>query len=351
MANAATGPNAPTSLAAVPPSPPPPAKPRLNWVDGAKGFGIVLVVFGHVWYGLRDGKIVAADATFETVAHLVYCFHMPLFFFLSGLFIERSALKGTGPFVVDKLATLIWPYVVWTLLQGTATNLMARYTNSPPRPFGDLFLKLFYEPYMHFWFLYVLFLYSLLFLVLYRLRLGLVGIFLVGVALYVTDILGESWRGHLPYKLLDSFAYLAAGALLSRWLVAQLPACSNRTLTVVVVLAGAGLVGCVLLDIDQNRWTAPLPACLGIAGTLAVAVLTARVPWLDWVRRLGELSLVIYLVHVLAAAGARIVLSKFLHVQDLTVHLVVGLAAGMSVPIAVEALARRLRMNWLFSLR
>lgn len=48
---------------------------RENWVDIAKGIGIILVVMGH--------------ANCPEIPHgIIYSFHMPLFFFLSGLFIQ-----------------------------------------------------------------------------------------------------------------------------------------------------------------------------------------------------------------------------------------------------------------------
>ena len=47
-------------------------KPRENWIDWAKAIGILLVVMGHV-----DTKLTGANA-------LIYAFHMPLFFVVSG---------------------------------------------------------------------------------------------------------------------------------------------------------------------------------------------------------------------------------------------------------------------------
>ena len=40
---------------------------RIQWIDSAKGFGILLVVYAHL---------------FEFGTSLIYLFHMPLFFIL-----------------------------------------------------------------------------------------------------------------------------------------------------------------------------------------------------------------------------------------------------------------------------
>ena len=54
---------------------------RVEWIDVAKGVGIVLVSFGHLRNG--DGESVwlpALDAPIDAI----YLFHMPLFFLLGG---------------------------------------------------------------------------------------------------------------------------------------------------------------------------------------------------------------------------------------------------------------------------
>ena len=43
---------------------------RIEWVDIARGIGIILVILGHIGIG-KVGKFI-------------YSFHIPLFFFLSG---------------------------------------------------------------------------------------------------------------------------------------------------------------------------------------------------------------------------------------------------------------------------
>ena len=49
---------------------------RVEWVDCAKGLGILLVIFGHGIYGNPPEEVLRA---------MLYSFHMPLFFILSGV--------------------------------------------------------------------------------------------------------------------------------------------------------------------------------------------------------------------------------------------------------------------------
>lgn len=61
---------------------------RITWIDLAKGFTILLVVFGHVIIGLFDANLYigATQSHLLTAVQAIYLFHMPVFFALSGYF-------------------------------------------------------------------------------------------------------------------------------------------------------------------------------------------------------------------------------------------------------------------------
>lgn len=72
---------------------------RIVWIDIAKGIGIILVVLGHVNY--------VSDIDYNII-RVVYMFHMPLFFFLSGyLYKKNTDIKGL---VKNKFQQLMVPY-------------------------------------------------------------------------------------------------------------------------------------------------------------------------------------------------------------------------------------------------
>ncbi|MFK8058749.1 MAG: acyltransferase family protein [Polaribacter sp.] len=73
-------------------------KKRINWVDSVKGFGIILVVYGHN-YPVLEGYI--------------YNFHMPLFFFLSGLFHPNKVDVKT---IKKRAKQILAPYFLWSFL-------------------------------------------------------------------------------------------------------------------------------------------------------------------------------------------------------------------------------------------
>jgi polysaccharide biosynthesis protein PslL len=70
-------------------------------IDIAKGLGIILVVFGHNWIVLyHRGNLF----------NVIFSFHVPLFFVLSGMFFKANeSLKST---IVSRANALLKPYFV-----------------------------------------------------------------------------------------------------------------------------------------------------------------------------------------------------------------------------------------------
>ena len=75
---------------------------RLDWVDYAKGIGIILVVYGHVLIGIYNSKIDIPHSFYDYCQKFIYSFHMPLFFFLAGLFYEQKELTTFKNFLFKK---------------------------------------------------------------------------------------------------------------------------------------------------------------------------------------------------------------------------------------------------------
>ena len=69
-------------------------KPRITWIDMAKGYGTILVIYAHLGVG--------------TLWTWMYSFHLPLFFFLSGyVFSTKYNFKE---FLLRKTKSIVLPY-------------------------------------------------------------------------------------------------------------------------------------------------------------------------------------------------------------------------------------------------
>lgn len=78
---------------------------RIEWIDIAKGIGIILVVYGHIHY------------VPETMNAWLCSFHMPLFFFLSGInFNDNKYINDFSSFIKNKFCSLIVPYFMFSIV-------------------------------------------------------------------------------------------------------------------------------------------------------------------------------------------------------------------------------------------
>lgn len=73
---------------------------RINAIDAAKGLGIISVVMCHTLYA-------------ENIQIILYAFHMPLFFMISGILFKPEKYQRFGDFIKTRLKTLICPYVLF----------------------------------------------------------------------------------------------------------------------------------------------------------------------------------------------------------------------------------------------
>lgn len=326
------------------------AATRVAWVDQARGVGIVLVVFGHVWRGVRSAGLLPLTEWTRAVDGIVYAFHMPLFFFLAGIFfhesLTRRAVVASFRFRAERL---LWPLALWTWiyfalkgLAGTAANVPLAWTDFP-------FLPL--PPREQFWFLWALFVIQSLATVLWALRpwrrVPAIGFWSVALALTLIAYIVRPPEQAIP--LLGPAAWFAPFFALGA-LVGAVPALLRwRAPLMVVALAlplSAGLI--VLAD--------PVPAaklvlqvvavisCIGLIRGMAPALPT----WLGaGLRALGLASMAIYVAHVIFSAGFRIGLVG-LGVRDPAVHVVLGTLVGIVCPYALYVIARRWKLTrWL----
>lgn len=76
---------------------------RIGWIDIARGIGIIAVLYGH---GL--------DA--QSYRHIIYAFHIPLFFFLSGVVFHVKKHEGFLTFVKKSFLNILVPYFLFASL-------------------------------------------------------------------------------------------------------------------------------------------------------------------------------------------------------------------------------------------
>lgn len=324
---------------------------RTPWIDIAKGIGILLVVYGHVARGVVSAGLPMDPGVFAAIDRAIYSFHMPLFFLLSGfVFLGALERKSTRSIVYSRIDAIVWPYLLWSLLSGFIEVMLSAYTNKQTEP--SEVLALLWQPRAHFWFLYVLFLASLFVLAWHRLfgRSVRTSGALAGVMtiLYLSKAhIPDTWIWH---ALVINTAWVSIGLLIAR--LAWSPARQSWGKTIAVLLAAAGLL---TFRVAQGDTAPPILTFLTAAACcLALCLLSAQASFsagsagrlLAWI---GQRSMPIYLAHILAASGTRIVLQKLLGIHDPSIHLLLGTLAGLIGPLLLYALAPRIGLSFLFT--
>ncbi|GAB6850320.1 acyltransferase [Paraburkholderia kururiensis] len=309
---------------------------RDDFEDYARGIGIVLVVYGHVLRGLMSAGIVHADQWIAQTDYAIYTFHMPLFFVLSGLHVERSLKRGRLGFLTRKVETVVYPYLLWSILQGLVQWAASGDTNHP-FTLAQL-MSILWDPFGQFWFLYALFLCQVFVCVTGTQRVVLVPFAVVAY------VIGSVLDYGIFTTALKFFLFFAAGILLAgqfRDIVARVSALGWIALVAVMLWLAIGFAR----DLGDYNGIGALPATtLGVLLVCQLALRMSGSVRFAALKLLGVASMPIYLGHILGASGARVVLMH-LHVENLYVHLAAGMAMGLAFPLALYFVAARVRFE------
>ncbi|WP_380784259.1 acyltransferase family protein [Sphingomonas sp. R86520] len=319
------------------------AERRTTWLDAARGAGAVLVVIGHVERGLSGSGLAIGD-DFQRFDLALYTFHMPFFFLLAGANSGRSINKSWLTVIRRKIVTIIYPYILWSLIQGTAVAIMA-HTATGTHHWRDLILIL-WRPIGQFWFLYALFVYTI---IAAFFRHNYVIIITIGAfAVVAADFV---YSGS-PLDLgLHHMIFFAIGIVLSERIIAWHPA---RPTVVAAVATAAWALGWQLVPHTQRfayLTVGALPCAFAGSVCVMAAVQSLSGMALSLLAWLGQRAMAIFVLHILAASGVRIALV----IGDIPLtageHMLIGTACGLALPCAFQEIAERLGIARLLALR
>jgi fucose 4-O-acetylase-like acetyltransferase len=321
---------------------------RSYWVDYAKAIGIILVVYGHVARGIYSAGLPIDASTFRMVDSIIYSFHMPLFFFLSGLFFYESLTKrGAGGLIVNKIDTIAYPFIIWSLLQGSIELALSNYTTHSTS-YLDV-LSFAWNPRAQFWFLYALFWVFVLSALIYSLVSKAYSALLLLFFAVLFVVSKELHAGVIVYYIAGNTVFFVFGIVFNDIKDFFERRCKALAMGLgIAFLAGQYIFHFVLgLTYDVVGVTALMLAAVSILFVVSLSMCLDKVR-LEWFMFIGTSSMAIYLMHVLAGSGARIILAKVAGVQAASVHLAVGTLVGITVPLLALTLIERYKLNFLF---
>jgi len=141
-------------------------KSRLAWVDYAKGIALILVAYRHILIGFERAGLPIHIVLLKA-NEMFFSFRMPLFFILSGIFISKSLEKrGWLNLIKTKWQTLLYPYIIWCVIQITFQILFSKYTNSDRTLHDYTYILTNPDALDQMWYLFALFNVSTLYIIL-----------------------------------------------------------------------------------------------------------------------------------------------------------------------------------------
>jgi fucose 4-O-acetylase-like acetyltransferase len=309
-------------------------KSRMAWVDYLRGIAIILVVYRHTFIGIERSNI-EVPAILENANLMFYSFRMPLFFILSGVFINASiGRKSFGKLVYSKFELLIYPYFIWATIQITLQLLMSNYTNATRTPYD--YLKLFYQPQAldQFWYLPALFNCTIVYLILKaKLHVPAWMQVIIGIGL---NMLGPHLKDiSMIADWMDFYIYFALGDLCSTLFFKE---SSQRFFKSPFTLLAVTPIFIVtelwyLRDLPEHNFQYLAIAVIGCFCMIVLAFRLESFNILRWLRVVGFHSLFIYVIHVLVTSFTRTVLTRALGIHNPEILLVCGISAGVTIPI------------------
>lgn len=319
---------------------------KIEWIDRAKGIGIFFVVLGHALRGLNNASLFEGTS-FKVVDYMIYTFHMPLFFFLSGIFFIKSLEKrGFYTFINNKFSSLFYLYLLWSLIQFLVQFTLNKYTNGNTVLTDILIIP--FVPKGHMWFLYVLLILFIFNAFVFsiipqkRFKSILTVLLLISLFLRVLDfteivVFKKAFKNMFFFELGIAFSFLKKSKILL-----------TSKAYILLLLSFLGYLVSTYISFSRNLIDYDSQILTAFFGVIFFCFLSYLIKSKE-LKYLGRYSLEIYLAHILFASGTRIVLEKVFHIESLKLHILAGLLIGIIAPLLIVEVNKKYNtFNFLF---
>ena len=295
-------------------------KKRWVSIDNLKGLLTLLVILGHVTVGL-EGLANGAYSTatwVEKISTIIYAFHMPAFFALSGFFWKEKgkiSAKSRCTIIKNKVIALALPYLLCSIAYFLIKYAMAGYTEVDMT--WEKLLLIPVQPIEFFWFLYSLFTISILAEVLDALGIKKQIVLVVLMLIALGDFVDTDFMA--LYKTAENAVYFYIGSV-------AFDCKEYLTKSKGIVLTGIATL--VFFWVYLNVYEADnvvfhFLLCVSLIGFLIGIAMRWMEREYGWLTYIGKYSMPFYVIHVIFVGGIRILLYRA-NVQDTLCHVIVG---------------------------
>lgn len=322
------------------------AAKRYDWVDAAKGISIILVVMMYAAYNV--GKYTGGIGILHYAIGFATPFRMPEFFLISGLFLSQVIGRDWKRYGDRRMLHYFYFYAVWATIDIVLKVGIAG--RDPAGMVSGLALAI-VEPYGVLWFIYMLGVFSAAaklvrqFAVPHWLVLGIAALlqmaqvesasyavtqFCAYFVFFYLGFVAAPLVFRIVGKAQDRPGFAIAG--LALWALAE----------AYLVFWPNGAPQPLAMEMGYAAFP-PLHLALAVAGALALCVLGSllmRLPFMEWLRWLGEHSLVVYLAFTLPMSAVRIIAMRS-GIDNTSVLSCLVLVASVGLPVLLYLFVKR----------
>lgn len=343
---------------------------RQGWIDYDRGISIILVTYRHAFESIsRSGVDMNAHPWLEYINVFFFGFRMPLFFIASGMFIAGSIRKnGLSPYLTNRVKTILYPMMVWGIIQISLQMIFSSYTNSE----GDIsfrsYLDLLLNPRAtgQFWYLNALFLVGVVYAFLKVVfRCGIRTQLVLGLVFYFLCWVDHQQAFSYDLKLgfindfLKYYLFFAVGDLISGYMLSEkaMRLFTSYKLFLPLLLIFL-LIQWIFTKINMASGSnyhveneMPLffliVALVGCALSMAISFSLKKNNTFSFLRVVGYNSVHIYCMQIIVMSVSRILFTRVLHITNPSLLILLVLCMGIVCPMIMYQLA--LRANaWVF---
>lgn len=323
---------------------------RVQYIDIAKGIGILLVVLGH-----ND-----LQAYHPVLYRFIYAFHMPLFFFLSGIFFQPE--RPIKEIFIRRFNGLIKPLIFILLFIYGVSVFFGKmsFAMAFSRLLKSLYMTGPYLNWVQLWFLPVLFLINLYAFFFYRGTNFLSKNWMRWLVLFISLWIGTLWlpymwtfdftifgRSFSAYGLPASLDLVLLGGfyfILAREVYRQLPESffTSKITFFVSAFILFGMVFTLDIPVDFNTrlytsWT--LDTLQAVAGIIFILSLSRQIEQYSekatrFFNYIGSLTLSILVFHVPIQEMVNSKVGAYIGQSDLT--LLIAFTSGVFLPVFIH---------------
>jgi len=273
---------------------------RMPWVDTAKGLSIILVVMMYAAY--NTGEYTGGVGFLHYVIGFATPFRMPEFFLISGLFLSQVIDRPWRRYIDRRVVHYLYFYVLWAIISiGLKIGIFSR---DPAGMLHDLAMAV-VQPYGVLWFIYMLAVFGLVAKLLRQFGVPAWIVIPCAAAL-------QMWAPHPDSYAVEQFAayfvFFYVGFVMAPLVFRLVEWTQPRPMLAVAGLLLWAVVNGLLvyspgyamqpvgMQMGLAAWP-PLHLTLAVAGAVALCVLgglLSQFASMEWLRWLGEHSLVVY---------------------------------------------------------